>query len=157
MASESTDKQKHGNLYFQKGYYTTSQMTHIADKFKNNLDQAPRVIFSDNYRDYQLRSHEKRMVKAGPQAKVLAPYDRSFGFAIPTRFVNANAFGFVNSDQNFNALILHLFNNLVKYLRNGCDVIIPAPLDTELTHKRNLEAQELNPWENKLIHSVSDF
>eukprot|EP01083_Nonionella_stella_P211754 765273_1 len=37
-----------GILYFQKAYYTQSQMTHIASKFKNHLERAPRVIFSYN-------------------------------------------------------------------------------------------------------------
>eukprot|EP01083_Nonionella_stella_P011071 31497_1 len=61
-----------GILYFQKSYYTKSQMTHIASKFKNHFDRAPRVVFSDNYRDHRRQAHQKRLT-AGPQAKVVAP------------------------------------------------------------------------------------
>eukprot|EP01083_Nonionella_stella_P126732 383718_1 len=120
-----------GILYFQKAYYTQSQMTHIASKFKNHLERAPRVIFSDNYRDYQRKPNQKRW-DAGPQAKVVATYDRSFGFPIPTRFKNSNAHGFILNDHNFKTLIRQLFTKLNAHLRSGGDVIIPAPLDSEV-------------------------
>eukprot|EP01083_Nonionella_stella_P038131 103822_1 len=123
----------HGILYFQKAYYTQSQMTHIASKFKNHLERAPRVIFSDNYRDYQRKPNQKRL-KVGPQAKVVAPYDRSFGFPIPTRFDNSNSYGFINNNHNFQTLIRRLFTKLDKHLRSGGDVIIPAPLESEVNN-----------------------
>eukprot|EP01084_Bolivina_argentea_P055155 101127_1 len=108
----------HGILYFQKAYYTQSQMTHIASKFKNHLERAPRVIFSDNYRDYQRKPNQKRW-DAGPQAKVVATYDRSFGFPIPTRFKNSNAHGFILNDHNFKTLIRQSFTKLNAHLRSG--------------------------------------
>eukprot|EP01083_Nonionella_stella_P135635 412596_1 len=45
-SSAQAQAPKHGILYFQKAYYTQSQMTHIASKFKHHLDRAPRVVFS---------------------------------------------------------------------------------------------------------------
>eukprot|EP01083_Nonionella_stella_P011070 31496_1 len=134
-SSSQAHAPKHGILYFQKSYYTKSQMTHIASKFKNHFDRAPRVVFSDNYCDYQRKGHQKRL-DTGPQAKVVAPYDRSFGFAIPTGFKGANACGFINSDHNFNTLIRHLFTKLEAHLRRGGDVIIPSPTDRELTNSK---------------------
>eukprot|EP01083_Nonionella_stella_P296473 1007190_1 len=124
-----------GILYYQRAWYTPSQMAHIARKFKNHIDRAPRVVFSDNYCDYQRKGHQKRL-DTGPQAKVVAPYDRSFGFAIPTGFKGANACGFINSDHNFNTLIRHLFTKLEAHLRRGGDVIIPSPTDRELTNSK---------------------
>eukprot|EP01083_Nonionella_stella_P248525 860325_1 len=110
-------------------------MTHIASKFKNHLKRAPRVVFSDNYRDFQRKPNAKRW-KTGPQAKVVAPYDRSFGFAIPTWFENSKTYGFINNDHNFKTLISRLFTKLDKHLRSGGDVILPAPLDKELNNRK---------------------
>eukprot|EP01083_Nonionella_stella_P011053 31430_1 len=124
-----------GILYFQKASYTQSQMTDIASKFKNHLERAPRVIFSDNYRDYQRKPNQKRW-DTGPQAKVVAPYDQSFGFPIPTRFENSKAYGFILNDHNFKTLMREIFTKLDKHLRSGGDVIIPAPLEKELKNRK---------------------
>eukprot|EP01083_Nonionella_stella_P158897 517685_1 len=134
-SSSQAHAPKHGVLYFQKSWYTKSQMTHIANKFKNHPKRAPRVVFSDNYRDYQRKSYEQRLV-TGPQAKVVAPYDRTFGFSIPTRFIGAKELGFINNDHNFQTLMREIFSQLEAHLRSGGDVIIPGPSRSDLKDRK---------------------
>ena len=95
----------------------------------------PQMLFGDHFEDNYRLTGKKRKFGTSGQAKIVGPYDKTFGFGISTGFrLSIEQIGF----DKWTELIVKEFNLLQEHVKRGGDVIIPIPSYGELKQNSNL-------------------
>eukprot|EP01084_Bolivina_argentea_P177467 306882_1 len=85
--NKNKQTEKNGTLFYQTSNFGRVQLQSIDSQFQGDANVAPKLLFSDNYKDKTRSNNSKRIQYAG-QSDVMGHWDKMYTFGIPTLFNN---------------------------------------------------------------------
>eukprot|EP01084_Bolivina_argentea_P065805 119966_1 len=87
MKNKKQQMKKCGNIFYQTMHFTRTQLQCIDSQFQGDLNTAPKLLFSDNYKD-KTRTYNSKRIQYTGQSIVMGHWDKIYAFGIPTSFNN---------------------------------------------------------------------